>query len=152
MLAFLAGPVLVAALAASSVPSVPSPPTASEAPLLDLATLYVNRGGRLELSPAVRALAGHTVRVRGFMIELEEPARGAFYVARTPITGDESGGGTGDVPVNSILVRVPGFEGAEVPWRPGLFELRGQLEVGRVEDADGRASLVRLVLAEERTP
>jgi hypothetical protein len=151
MLVSAAGSLLAVALAASSASSA-SPATSSvapaDAPLLDLSTIYVEQGGSLVLSPEVKALAGHAVRVRGFMVDLEEPPRGEFFLARAPVQGDESGGGTADVPVNAILVRVPGLEQAELPWRPGLLEVQGQLEVGRVEDAGGRASTLRLVLAE----
>ncbi len=125
----------------------PAPAHASPRPL-DLRALYVQREGKLILSPAVEALRGQRVRVRGFMVQLEEPLRGAFYLATHPVEQDESGGGTGDVPVDSILVRVPGLADREIPWRTHPVELEGTLEVGREEAADGRVSTVRVILAE----
>ncbi len=115
---------------------------------LDLRALYVLRGGSLGFSPEVERLRGAWVRVRGYMIRMEEGPRGAFYLATRPIEQDESGAGTGDIPVHSILVRVPEAAGADVSWRPVPVEVVGRLEVGREEDDEGRVSSVRVILAD----
>lgn len=113
---------------------------------LDLHALYAQRSGGLALSPAVEALRGHQVRVRGYMIQMEEAIHGQFYLAARPVVQDESGGGTADVPVDALLVRVPALADQPIPWRAQPVEVVGTLEVGRVEDADGRVSTVRVIL------
>lgn len=125
------------------------PPTSGpqEPRPLDLRTLYVVRGGSLAVSPQVEALRGRTVRVRGFMVQMEEAPSGEFYLATHPVEQDESGAGTGDLPVGSLLVRVPGVD-RPVPWRARPVEVVGTLEVGREEAADGRVTWLRVVMTE----
>lgn len=137
------------ALAGAATASEPAAtPGGDEVLPLDLRALYVERGGTLALAPAIEALRGKHVRVRGFMVQLEEPLRGAFYVAAHPVEQDESGGGTGDLPVASLLVKVPALAGAEVPWRPNPVEVVGTLQIGREEELDGRVSALRVVLVD----
>jgi hypothetical protein len=115
---------------------------------LELRELFVTERGRSRLSPTTEALAGKRVRIRGYMVQMEDPPKGAFYVAARPVFQDESGGGTGDIPPASVRVRVREAEGAQVPWTPRPIEVVGTLEIGREEDAEGRVSFVRLVLEE----
>jgi hypothetical protein len=128
---------------AHAEPGAPAP----EIHPLDLRALYVQRGGALVFSPALEALRGARVRVRGYMIQMEDGPRGAFYLATRPIEQDESGAGTGDIPVHSVRVEVPEAS-SEIPWRPALVEVVGTLEIGRAEDEDGRVSSVRVILAD----
>lgn len=121
---------------------------APEIHLLELQALYVERGGSLVFSPRLEELRGKLVRVRGYMVQMEDGPRGAFYLATRPVEQDESGAGTGDIPVNSLLVKVTGAAAEEIPWRPVPVEVVGTLEVGREEDGDGRVSSVRLILAD----
>jgi hypothetical protein len=97
-------------------------------------------------SAKARALDGKRVRVIGFMAEMEEPIRGAFYLVARPTRLDESGGGTGDLPLDSILVAVPGSEAKLIPHVEGALEGTGVLEVGNRADAQGRVSNFRLRL------
>jgi hypothetical protein len=138
------------ALAALALVGAAADPGVAPAPVhpLELRQLHVQREGRLALAPAVEALRGQRVRVRGFMVQLEEPLRGEFYLAPRPVEQDESGGGTADVPVDAVLVRVPGLAEREIPWRGNPVEVEGTLEVGREESPDGRVSWVRVILAE----
>jgi hypothetical protein len=115
---------------------------------LELRSLYVQRGGTLVVAPEVEALAGKRVRVRGFMVQMELAPPGAFYLAPHPVEQDESGGGTADIPVDSVQVRVPAVADREIPWRPGPVELEGLLEVGRDEDAEGRVTTLRVIMVE----
>src|SRR5512147_3027015 len=140
-------PPALAALALIGAAADPSP-VRGPAHLLELRALYVPREGGLVVAPAVEALRGQRVRVRGFMVQLEEPLRGEFYLAAHPVEQDESGGGTGDLPVASVLVRVPALGDQVVPWRPNPVEVVGTLQVGREEEPDGRVSALRLVLEE----
>lgn len=132
---------------ASAAVADPAPQGEAATPL-DLRALYVARGGKLAIAPEVEALNGKAVRVRGFMVQMEEAPRGYFYLATHPVEQDESGGGTGDLPVQSLLVRVPELAGQEIPWRARPVEVVGTLQVGREEEADGRVSSIRVILAE----
>jgi len=104
------------------------------------------------LRPSAKALAldGKRVRVRGFMAEMEEPIEGAFYLVPRPLKLDESGAGTGDLPLESILVAVPGAEGRALPHVAGALEGTGLLEVGNRADDKGRVSNFRLRLDSDR--
>jgi hypothetical protein len=135
------------ALAAGGAPAAPAAAD-SQPPLLDLRALFAERAGVRVIAPEVEALHGHPVRVRGFMVPMEEPPEGVFYLASRPAECDESGGGTGDLPVESVLVRVPGVDGQAIPWRAAPVEILGTLEVGRKEEADGRVSFLRVLLQE----
>ncbi len=115
---------------------------------LELHALYVQRGASLVFSPALEELRGAWVRVRGYMVRMEDGPRGAFYLATRPVEQDESGAGTGDIPVHSLLVKVPEAAGEEISWRPAPVEVVGRLEVGREEDEDGRVSSIRVILAD----
>jgi hypothetical protein len=104
------------------------------------------------LRPSAKALAlqGKRVRVVGFMAEMEEPIQGAFYMVPCPMRLDESGAGTGDLPLESILVVVPGVEGKALPHVEGPLEGVGVLDVGNRADQQGRVSNFRLSLDSPR--
>jgi hypothetical protein len=140
---------LLATLALAGGAAADATPRAAPAEVhpLDLRALYVEEGGRLALAPAVTALSGQRVRVQGFMVQMEESPRGEFYLATHPVEQDESGGGTADIPAASVLVRVPELAAEQIPWRPNAVEVVGTLEVGREEDAEGRVSTLRVILA-----
>lgn len=121
---------------------------AREPVLLDLRELFVAEEGRTRLSPRTEALAGRRVRIRGYLVQMENAPEGALYVAARPVFQDESGGGTGDIPPASVRVSVREAEGAQVPWTSRPIEVVGTLEIGREEDAEGRVSFVRLALEE----
>lgn len=133
---------LTAALALSSDAA-----SSREPARLELRELFVTEGRRTRLSPRTEALAGKRVRIRGYMVQMEDPPEGAFQLAARPIFQDESGGGTGDISPASVRVRLREAE-ARVAWTPGPIEVVGTLELGREEDAEGRVSFVRLVLEE----
>ncbi|HUM13191.1 MAG TPA: hypothetical protein VLT82_19745 [Myxococcaceae bacterium] len=136
---------LLVAAAAAAFAAAPQP---SKKPVdLDLAQLFVADGASTRLSPQTEELAGHRVRAVGFMVRMEEPSPAAFYLARRPAQADESGGGTGDLPLGALRVEVPWLHG-DVPWVEGPVEVVGTLEVGRVEDALGRVSWIRIVMEE----
>lgn len=80
------------------------------------------------------------------MVEMEEPLRGAIYLAPRPLRLDESGAGTGDLPLESVLVEVPGFENRVIPHVEGALEGTGIFEVGNRADDQGRVSNFRLRL------
>jgi hypothetical protein len=99
-----------------------------------------------ELSPTLLSAAGKRVRMVGFMAHMDQPPAGAFYLTSRPVSCDETGAGTGDLPVDSIRVNViPAPK--EVAFVPGPIEVTGLLELGRQEEPDGAVSHIRLVLA-----
>jgi hypothetical protein len=80
------------------------------------------------------------------MAQLEDGPRGAFYLASRPVSGDESGGGTADLPPDVVRVTVRSLAGAEVPYVPGPIEISGVLQLGTEVDEEGRVSRIRIVL------
>jgi len=103
-------------------------------------------GPKLRPSEKALSLNGQRVNLVGFMARMEEPILGGFYLVPRPLSLDESGAGTGDLPSESVLVLVPGSEGKAVAHVPGALEGTGILEVGNHTDAEGRVSNFRLKL------
>ena len=103
-------------------------------------------GPKLKASEKARSLNGQRVHLVGFMARMEEPLLGGFYLVPRPLSLDESGAGTGDLPSESVLVLVPGSEGKVVTHVQGALEGTGILEVGNQSDAEGRVSNFRLKL------
>jgi len=101
-------------------------------------------GPSLEPSAKALALDGKRVRIVGFMAEMEEPLQGAFYLVPRPMKLDESGAGTGDLPLESVLIAVGGSEEKPLPHVSGALEGIGVLEVGNRADERGRVSNFRL--------
>lgn len=97
-------------------------------------------------SAKLLGLNGKRVRMVGFMAQLENPLKGAFYLCPRPIYGDESGGGTADLPVEHVRVIVSSAREKEIVFIPRLIEVVGVLEVGNQVEADGSVSAIRLLL------
>lgn len=137
-----------AALVRGARPAAPNPSGASpEAPAASLEFReLLDTGATLRPSAKALALHGKRVRVVGFMAEMEEPVQGAFYLVPRPMRLDESGAGTGDLPLESILVVVPGAEDKALPHLEGPLEGIGVLDVGNRADEQGRVSNFRLSL------
>jgi len=118
-----------------------SPPTPTEvaspsATPLDFREFFAGGEGELKPSAKLLGLAGRRVRLIGFMARMEEPPDGAFYLCPRPVVCDESGGGTGDLPVEAVLVMVPSARGRKVPFVNRAVEVTGILSVG----SDGAGS------------
>jgi hypothetical protein len=107
-------------------------------------------GAGLALTRKLRALSGQRVRLVGFMAQLELPPRGAFYLVPRPVRCDESGGGTADLPPESVLVISASSAGQAVPFLAGALEVAGVLEVGNQPDSEGRVSAFQLRLDADR--
>lgn len=135
-----------AAAASRSSQSQSWPLPATRIELRDL----LDDGPTLRPSKKALALRGKRVHLVGFMVEMEQPIRGGFYLAPRPISLDESGAGTGDLPPDSVLVLVPGGEERIIPHLTGALEGIGTLEVGNQSDAEGRVSNFRLRLDPDR--
>ena len=100
------------------------------------------------LAPSARLLSlnGKRVRLVGFMARMEVPPRGGFYLCPPPVSADESGGGTADLPVESVLVVMRSARGREVAYRPGPLEVIGILQVGSRTDEEGRVAGFQITL------
>jgi len=101
-----------------------------------------------ELQPSARLLSleGHRVRLVGFMVRSEEPPTGGFFLCPSPVMVTEAGGGTADLPPETVFVVVPSAAGRAVPWTPRPVVVEGVLELGSRAGEDGQVSSIRVVL------
>lgn len=127
------------------------PPEAVSLPRLEVSEL-LESGAQLKPTAKAAELKGKRVRLVGYMAEMELPPTGAFYLVPRPVKLDEAGGGTADLPLESVLVTSPALEGTTWTYVPGPLEGVGVLEVGNQSDARGRVSNFRLELEAEATP
>jgi len=119
---------------------------------LEFIEFFAPSNAELKLSPKLLALNGKRVRLVGFMAQMEDAPLGAFYLCPRPVFCDESGGGTADLPAESVRVVVRSAKGKAIPFTPRALEVTGLLEVGnRVED-DGQMSAIRLILDGAEAP
>ena len=101
----------------------------------------------LEYTPKLRALDGKPVRLVGYMIREAERAPGMFRVVASPLTGETKGACAVDhAPPSAVHVFVADGATRLVPDRPGRHAFLGRLEIGPRVEADGRNSVVRLML------
>ncbi len=84
----------------------------------------------LRLSARLRSLEGRRVRMVGFMADAELAPRGGFYLCPFPVAATEAGGGTADLPPETVFVVVRAARGAELAHRSGPLEVTGLLELG----------------------
>jgi hypothetical protein len=136
---------VLAAFLSSSADAPATRPLPTEAARIEFRDL-VAPDARLAPSSKARALQGKRVRLVGFMAQMEEPPRGAFYLASHPVRCDEGGAGTGDLPPDAVRVVVRNAASEEVPFYPGRIEVSGVLAIGNEVDDAGRTSFFRLVL------
>jgi len=110
-----------------------------------------NRG--LEMTPTLLAAHGQTVKITGYMVQQELPALGHFMLTPRPVRMSEhADGDADDLPAAWVMVYLdPEQKDFAIPYQRGLMELSGLLSVGRLEEADGRVSWVRLQLEPEAT-
>ena len=92
------------------------------------------------------SLVGHRVTMIGYMAQLETAPRGGFFLVPSPVDGDESGGGTADLPPSAVFVIVPSAAGRSIDTVPGPVRVTGVLELGPREDPDGLLTRIRLHL------
>jgi len=97
-------------------------------------------------SEQVLALNGRRVRLTGYMAQSEQPLEGAFFLCPVPTFLDEGGGGTGDLPPDSVRVTVPSLAGRPVPFAARPVEVTGRLDLGYRDEPDGQVSWVRLTV------
>ena len=96
---------------------------------------------------------GHVVRIIGYMVKQEVPTLGRFMFAARPVSMSEhADGDADDLPAALVTVYLnPEQKDWIATHTPGRIALTGLLNVGRLEEGDGRVSWVRLHLAPEAT-
>lgn len=102
----------------------------------------------LEITDRLRAVDGQQVRIVGFMVQQEAPTPGRFMLTPRPVRMSEhADGDADDLPPATLMVHLPAdMAGRAVQHREGPLALTGRLQVGRLEEDDGRVSWVRLYL------
>jgi hypothetical protein len=91
--------------------------------------LLTTNAGRLQLSDEVSRLDGKWVQTAGFMVQMENPPKGGFWLTAQSIHVDESGAGIGDLPPNAIFVRVAGAGDKPVAFLGGKLLVVGKLQL-----------------------
>jgi hypothetical protein len=101
-----------------------------------------------ELRPSGRlvSLEGHRVRLAGFMVRSEDPPTGGFFLCPFPVVATEAGGGTADLPPETVFVVVPSARGRTIPHTARPVVVEGVLELGSRVGEDGQVSGIRVVL------
>jgi hypothetical protein len=101
-----------------------------------------------ELRPSGKlvSLQGQRVRLAGFMARSEDPPTGGFFLCSFPVVTTEAGGGTADLPPETVFVVVPKARGRTIPHSPRPMTVEGVLELGSRTGEDGQVSLIRIVL------
>jgi hypothetical protein len=129
-------------LAAAAAPS----PTGGAAPLRFDELLVLKPGGALEATSRLKALVGRRVTIVGFMVQMEKEPAGAFYLVPRPLTADESGAGSADLPPEAIRVVVRSAAGKSLAHIPRALSVTGVLELGARDEPDGLPSFIRILL------
>jgi hypothetical protein len=120
--------------------------SAADPAALAFSEFFRPASARLQPSDKLTGLDGQRVRIQGFMARMEEGPAGAFYLASRPVSCDEGGAGTGDLPPDAVLVLVPWSVGAEIPFLAGPLEVVGVLHLGAATRPDGAPARIRIVL------
>ena len=114
--------------------------------VLNFKDFYETKNGTLDFSDKLRGLNGKHVQITGFMAHMEEAPLGAFYVCPHPTFCDEEGGGTADLPPDSVRVIVRSFKGRMIDFVPRAVLVTGTLQLGPQEDEKGNVSRIRILL------
>lgn len=125
------------------------PPTQTSLATIEFSQFYRFGDRAPEPTPELLALAGKRVKLVGFMVALEQPVLGGFYLAAYPASCDESGAGRGGLPPTAVLVLVRAAHGKAIDYVPGALELSGVLDVGNREST-GEVSSIRLRVDDAR--
>ena len=87
----------------------------AEVPRLAFTEFFDASGTELRPSERLLALAGQRVKLVCFMAKMEVAPKGAFYLTPRPVSCDEEGGGTADLPPEAVCVLVRSSAGKEIP-------------------------------------
>jgi hypothetical protein len=113
---------------------------------LSFKEFFEDAKGPIQPSRKLIGLNGKRVSLVGFMAQMEIAPLGAFYLCPRPVVCDEEGGGTADLPPESVLVIMRSQKGQTVSFIPNALEVTGILEVGAQTSTDGSISYFRLIL------
>jgi hypothetical protein len=117
---------------------------------LPLNHLYESPVGPLGLAPTAELvdLVGRRVRMRGYMVEEQDPLPGQFKLALLPAKlAEREDGPADDLPAATVVVHLAKANAQRVVrFDPHPLVVTGVLEVGPREEPDGRVSHVRLIL------
>lgn len=100
----------------------------------------------LQLSAKMQTLGGKRVKLQGYMVKMENPMAGAFYLTQHPTFCDEEGAGTADLPPACVRVIVRGAKDRTLGFVGRPLIVTGILQVGAQTEADGQVSHFRLIL------
>lgn len=101
----------------------------------------------LELTEKLKALDGRRVRLLGYMVQEERAIAGRLLLAPFPVQlHSHDNTLADDLPPSTVHVVVPQAASAPLSFTPKLLLLTGTLSLGSHPEADGRTSLVRLIL------
>lgn len=132
------------ALGAGAPGAAPIP--AQDVPRLAFSDFFTVDPSAIKPSIRLLALSGKRVKLVGFMAKMEVAPKGAFYLTPRPVSCDEEGGGTADLPPEAVFVVVRSSPGQEVPYTPSALEVTGLLQVGYRVEEDERVTHIRLLL------
>jgi hypothetical protein len=138
------GVVLALASACAGTRSAGKP--TAPAPTLRFEDFFVPGQAALVPSRQLLAARGQRVRMVGFMAEMEMPPAQGFYLTSRPISCDEAGGGTADLPPDAVRVLITPPPAQPIPHLRGPIEITGVLETGVKDERDGTVSHIRLLL------
>ena len=101
----------------------------------------------------LRQADGRVVQMVGYMVKQETPTLGRFMFAARPVSMSEhADGDADDLPAALVTVYLdPEQKDWIATHKPGLIALTGLLNVGRLEESDGRVSWVRMHVAPSAT-
>ena len=102
----------------------------------------------LTFTKKAKALVGQRVSITGYMVKMEQPIAGQFILSPRPVEiNDHADGDANDLPAHAVLVLLDTVQAeALVPYRSGLVQIEGQLELGRQETGQAQVSWIRLRL------
>lgn len=90
----------------------------------------------LEAGERLAELDGKRVRLVGYMVQQEQPGTGTFVLSPLPLTlGGADEGLADEMPPTALLVQLPESARFSPAHMPGLIQITGRLQVGRVESA-----------------
>ncbi len=107
----------------------------------------------LEISDVLRSANGKERKIVGYMVQQERPHLGRFLLSPRPVQMSEHADGEADdLPAALVTVYLDASQSDwAVPHTRGLISLTGTIEVGRLEETDGRVSWIRMRVAPEAT-
>ena len=107
----------------------------------------------LEMTDALRSAHGKERTIVGYMVQQERPHLGRFLLSPRPVQMSEHADGEADdLPAALVTVYLDASQNDwAVPYTKGLISLTGTIEVGRLEETDGRVSWVRMRVSPEAT-